>query len=86
MTGHTRWPFRHNGIWGNVKEIMIKVCQKCMGRVYRERSRELRKKYPYYCPYCDENMYSFECRDIVQNREDGKNLGQITQEDRKVRS
>ncbi len=46
---------------------MIKVCQKCMGRVRRERSRELRKKYPYYCPYCDENMYSFECMEVLKH-------------------
>ena len=26
-----------------------------------ERDKWLRRKYPYYCPKCDEDMYSFEC-------------------------
>ena len=29
-----------------------------------ERERHLRKEYPYYCPGCDENMYSFECMEV----------------------
>ena len=26
-----------------------------------ERDKRLRKEYLYYCPECDEDMYSFEC-------------------------
>lgn len=37
-----------------------KICIHCGSAVRRERNRELRKEYPYYCPRCDENMYGFE--------------------------
>ena len=29
--------------------------------VLPERDKRLRKEYLYYCPECDEDMYSFEC-------------------------
>lgn len=28
--------------------------------VRKETDKQLRKEYPFYCPTCDENMYSFE--------------------------
>ncbi len=37
------------------------VCRRCGAAVCRETDRDLKKEYPYYCPCCDENMYSFEC-------------------------
>lgn len=37
------------------------VCRRCGSRVRPEREAGLREEYPYYCPQCDENMYSFEC-------------------------
>lgn len=40
------------------------VCRRCGSEVQRERERRLRKEYPYYCPECDENMYSFECTEM----------------------
>lgn len=40
------------------------VCRRCGTEVHRERERHLRKEYPYYCPDCDENMYSFECMEV----------------------
>lgn len=29
-------------------------------------SHDRSQEYPYYCPYCDENMYSFEVEDIPE--------------------
>lgn len=37
------------------------VCKKCGTEVRPEEDEELRNEYPYYCPECDENKYSFEC-------------------------
>lgn len=42
----------------------VKVCKRCGAEVCVETDAELKEEYPYYCPCCDENMYSFECRDI----------------------
>ena len=39
------------------------ACGKCGSVVVSETDRELRKEYPYYCPCCNENMYSSECID-----------------------
>ena len=41
----------------------IRVCARCGSDVLPEEDAELKKEYPYYCPECDENMYSFECRE-----------------------
>ena len=38
-----------------------RFCSRCGTGVQPEKDRGLRKEYPYYCPKCDENMYSFEC-------------------------
>lgn len=40
--------------------IVKRYCKRCNHRVKRETDKELRKEYKYYCPYCDENMYTFE--------------------------
>lgn len=37
------------------------ACRRCGSEVRPERDKRLRKEYPYYCPKCDEDMYSFEC-------------------------
>lgn len=34
-----------------------RVCMRCENTVQKETKI---KEYPYYCPYCDENMYRFE--------------------------
>lgn len=36
------------------------VCSRCHCEVEEEKDSELEKEYPYYCPECDENLYSFE--------------------------
>ncbi len=40
--------------------IKNRYCKRCGHKVKRETTKGLRKEYPYYCPYCDENMYRFE--------------------------
>lgn len=40
--------------------IAKRHCFRCGHLVKRETEKYLRKKYPYYCPYCDENMFTFE--------------------------
>ena len=39
------------------------ICRRCGSEVQEENDAELRKEYPYYCPECDQNMYSFECKE-----------------------
>lgn len=39
----------------------VMACGRCGSKVRPERKPGLREEYPYYCPRCDENMYSFEC-------------------------
>ena len=38
----------------------VRMCKRCGSFVELEKDEELKKEYPYYCPRCDENMYSFE--------------------------
>lgn len=52
-----------NGMF-SVPGMHAAACGKCGSVVVPETDMELRKEYPYYCPCCDENMYSFECIDI----------------------
>lgn len=40
-----------------------KICKRCGTEVQKEKDAELAEEYPYYCPNCDENMYSFECKE-----------------------
>lgn len=42
--------------------VARKVCGRCGSAVLPETNEELKKEYSYYCPRCDQNMYSFECR------------------------
>lgn len=37
-----------------------RYCFRCKGQVKRETDKNLKKTYPYYCPRCDENMFTFE--------------------------
>lgn len=39
---------------------MNKYCIKCGHKVKPETNKDLKKEYPYYCPHCDENLYSIE--------------------------
>ena len=53
-----------------MKDTDARVCKRCGTLIEQETDRELKKEYPYYCPVCDENMYSYET--IVVKDEDGR--------------
>ena len=38
----------------------MKICKRCGAPVLKETDLELSQEYPFYCPNCDENMFSFE--------------------------
>jgi len=40
------------------KKTNNKYCKRCGYKVIKEKCKDI--DYPYYCPNCDENMYSFE--------------------------
>ena len=46
----------------SIGKMVMKLCNRCGNKVKLELHFGLRFKdgYKYYCPYCDENMYSFE--------------------------
>lgn len=62
-----RLPFRkwrRGRLEGKTRRRM--TCRRCGSDVQPERDKWLRKEYPYYCPKCDEDMYSFECMELWQ--------------------
>lgn len=62
---------------------MKKICKICGTEVEIETNEELKKEYPYYCPECDQNMYSFECEDVPENMQERKHkiIRYLTTED-----
>ena len=44
------------------KHMTKNKCRKCGNFVCEEINKEI--DYPYYCPNCDENMYSFEVEEV----------------------
>ena len=54
---------RPNRMEGN---ILTKVCKRCGAIVEEEADGELKSEYPYYCPGCDENLYSFETTEVPE--------------------
>lgn len=40
--------------------VKQRFCKRCGTQVRRETVKGLRNEYPFFCPYCDENMYTFE--------------------------
>jgi len=45
----------------------IRVCHNGH-EVKKETDKDLKKEYPYYCPTCDENMYSMETSVIITEK------------------
>ena len=44
------------------------ICKKCGNEVLPEKDKALKKEYPYYCSFCDENKYRFECMRVEENK------------------
>ncbi len=44
----------------SAENMYTRVCSRCGMPVETEEDEDLKKEYPYYCPGCNENMYSFE--------------------------
>jgi formamidopyrimidine-DNA glycosylase len=42
------------------------ICKRCGTKAEKETDSELKKEYSYYCPECDENLFSFECEEIKE--------------------
>lgn len=42
------------------------ICKKCGREILPENDNALKKEYPYYCSFCDENKYTFECIDVEE--------------------
>lgn len=40
--------------------ISKRYCLRCGHQVRRETDKDLKKEYPYFCPYCYENVFTFE--------------------------
>jgi len=53
-----------NDFGTDIKVIAVRraLCSRCGTPVKKELELELALEYPYYCPVCDENMFSFEVK------------------------
>lgn len=56
-----------------MKVVKGLVCGRCGTEVCVETDKYLKKEYPYYCPCCDENMFSFECVCVDIYADDAEN-------------
>lgn len=56
-----------------MKVVKGLVCGRCGTEVCVETDKYLKKEYPYYCPCCDENMFSFECACVDIYADDAEN-------------
>lgn len=45
---------------------MERACKRCGAIAREETDAALRSEYPYYCPECDENLYSFETTEVPE--------------------
>ncbi len=43
------------------------ICKKCGREILPENDKALKKEYPYYCSFCDENKYEFENHKIMSD-------------------
>jgi formylmethanofuran dehydrogenase subunit E len=48
-----------------VKDTVV-CCNRCNGEVKEEKHKDLKEEYPYFCPHCYENLYSFECHSVIK--------------------
>lgn len=46
------------------EDMNMLICKKCGREILPENDKALKKEYPYYCSFCDENKYEFECMGV----------------------
>lgn len=51
---------------------MRRICNHCGTEVNKEIAEKLKAQYAYYCPCCDENMYTFETKEIPETPDECK--------------
>ena len=51
------------------------ICKKCGSEILSENDKALKKEYPYYCSFCDENKYEFECMGVEEKEKKNKKGG-----------
>jgi DNA-directed RNA polymerase subunit RPC12/RpoP len=51
------------GVPTDPMEVTNKLCRRCGTKVLKETDPDLAKDYQYYCPECNENMFTFEVED-----------------------
>lgn len=44
--------------------MKLYICPKCEHVLRKEKDRDLRKVYKFFCEYCDENFFKFEALKI----------------------
>lgn len=72
--------WRHRGR----KACRRMACRRCGREVQPQSDRRLRKEYPYYCPECGRNRYSFECVEI-READDASTVRQQTATEERAR-
>ena len=50
----------------NNTQALTRCCNRCNNPVWEEHDEDLKHEYDYYCPNCDENMFSIETN--IRNR------------------
>lgn len=50
------------------------ICKKCEREILLENDKALKEEYPYYCNFCDENKYEFECMIVEEKNIKGGHL------------
>lgn len=51
------------------------ICKKCGREILPENDKALKAEYPYYCGFCDENKYEFECIGVEENEKKNRKGG-----------
>jgi NAD-dependent SIR2 family protein deacetylase len=62
----------------NHNTLTSKRCFRCKNFVHKEVDEDLKTKYPYYCPECDENMFEMEVNEDEMRRDTWIVINELT--------